>query len=322
MTQSALKTLTPLEEWLNEFGPILEVFLDPYVVVDIAGNVVDFNIAFTELVGESHRHIRKTRLLTQLVQFQGSTNPFIEVVSTGRPLRIDTVSASSKANPEAKLDIGAVPILSKGGLIVGALITLRNVTADHNLLQKYGDTKKESITDGLTGLFNKTHMEEEVNKSLKLSLREKKPISLVMADIDHFKKVNDTYGHQAGDYVLQLVANTLKNLMRETDKAGRFGGEEFIILLNNCPEKGASIFCERFRHTVESTLFIFEGKRIPVTLSQGTSSMLQDWDDSLDVSNLVNNLVHQADTALYQAKVNGRNRVVQFCSVESTKSKS
>ena len=320
MSQTAIKALRPLEEWITEFGPILEVFLDPFCVVDIGGNVVDFNIAFTELVGESHRHIRKTRLLTQLVKFHGTTNPFIEVVSTGRALRIDAVSASSKAHSDAKLDIGAVPILSKGGLIIGALITLRNVTADHNLLQKYGDTKKESITDGLTGLFNKIHMEEEINKALKLSLREKKPVSIVMADIDFFKKVNDAHGHQAGDYVLQLVATTLKNLMRETDRAGRFGGEEFIILLNNCPEKGAAIFCERFRHAVESTLFIFEGKRIPVTLSQGTSSILRDWEDSLDVSTLLKELVHQADSALYKAKINGRNRVVQFTSVEPTKS--
>jgi len=312
MSQAALKSKTPLDEWLAEFGTTLEVFLDPFCIVDISGAVVEFNIAFSELVGESHRTIRKKARLDHLVQFLGPTNPFFEVVSTGRPLRIDTVPASTKANPEAKLDIGAVPIFSRGGIIIGALLTLRNVTADHNLLAKYGDTKRESITDGLTGLFNKTHMEEQITKALKVALREKKPLSIIMADIDHFKKVNDVHGHQAGDYVLKLVASTLRSLMRETDKAGRFGGEEFVLLLHNCTEKGAAIFCERFRKSIETNLFIFEGKRIPVTLSQGTTSCLKTWDDSMDIGAQVNELIHQADSALYQAKETGRNKVVQF----------
>jgi diguanylate cyclase (GGDEF)-like protein len=312
MGNPAVKIVAPLEAWLEDFRSTLEVFLDAYCVVDIAGKVVDFNLAFTELVGESHRKILKIGNFSDLVRLNSDVNPCIDVMITEKALRLDEVLGSTKAYPELKLIIGAVPLFSKSREVVGALITLRNVTAEAVLLSKYDEKKKDSVTDGLTSLYNKVYMEDAISKSIKNSLRDTRPLTLVMCDIDHFKKVNDTHGHQAGDYVLKLVAGTLKNMMRETDFAGRFGGEEFVVLLNNCNEQGAEVFTERFRKGIETTPFIFEGKRIPVTLSQGTATLNIAWEEGLNPEALVTELIQQADTALYQAKNAGRNRVIQF----------
>ncbi|MFM8268772.1 MAG: GGDEF domain-containing protein [Pseudomonadota bacterium] len=312
MGNPAIKTIEPLEIWIEEFRNILEVFLDAYCVIDIAGRVVDFNLAFTELIGESHRKILKIGSFVELVKLNSDINPCIEVMVTEKAFRLDEILGSTKAYPELKLIIGAVPIFSKSKEVIGALITLRNVTAEHALQLKYDEKKKDSVTDGLTCLYNKVFMEEIITKAIKNSLRDSRPLTVVMCDIDHFKKVNDTYGHQAGDYVLKMVAKTLQNIMRETDQAGRFGGEEFVILLNNCTEQGAHIFAERFRKAIEKTLFIFEGKRIPITLSQGTSTLNMTWQDGLNPETLRTEMIQQADAALYQAKHQGRNRVVQF----------
>jgi len=312
MGNAALKLSPPLELWLEEFKSTLEVLLDAYCVVDISGKVVDFNLAFTELVGESHRKILKSGSLSDLVRFNSEVNPGPQAMSTEKSLRLDEVVGSTKAHPELQLIIGAVPIFSRTKEVVGALITMRNVTAESELLSKYDQKKKVSVTDGLTNLNNKIHIEDIISKAVKNTLRDSRPMTIVMCDIDHFKRVNDTYGHQAGDYVLKLVASTLKGMMRETDHAGRFGGEEFIVLLNNCPETGALIFSERFRKVIEKTLFIFEGKRIPITLSQGTATLSIGWQEGLNPENLKTELIQQADSALYEAKKQGRNKVIQF----------
>jgi len=312
MGNPAAKILAPLETWLEDFRSTLDVFLDAYCVVDISGKVVDFNLAFTELVGESHRKTIKIGNFSDLVHLQTEINPCIDVMISEKALRLDEVMGSTKSYPELKLIIGAVPIFSKSREVVGALITLRNVTAEAVLLSKYDEKKKDSVTDGLTALYNKVYMEEAITKGIKNSLRDVRPMTLVMCDIDHFKKVNDTYGHQAGDYVLKIVAGTLKSMMRETDCAGRFGGEEFVVLLSNCNEQGAMVFAERFRKAIETTLFIFEGKRIPVTLSQGTATIHRVWQEGLNPEALMTELIQQADLALYQAKSAGRNRVITF----------
>jgi diguanylate cyclase (GGDEF)-like protein len=303
--------ITDLEVWRDQFRSYLDVFLDAFCIVDTNNTVVEYNIAFAELVGESHRKIRKIGLLGKLIAFEGRKDPFEMVFKNKAPIRIDEIKASSKAHLDLTLIVGAVPIFSNEGAIIGALITLRNVTAEHALLLKYDEKKRDSVTDGLTSMFNKRFMEESITKFIKISLREGKPFSFVILDIDFFKKVNDTHGHPAGDYVLKLVASNLKSMLRETDLAGRFGGEEFVVLLANCPVSGAAVFAERLRRSIESTLFIFEGKRIPITISQGTATLESAWRDGLDPEVLKTELFHCADQALYQAKATGRNRVCQ-----------
>lgn len=312
MNPKPIQNADPLQTWLESFRPCLNIFLDAYCILDSTGRIIEFNLAFSELVGESHRRIHKVGNLSALLKTKGETELTEVILKSSQPVRMDEVLASSKSYPELTIILGSVPIIDASGQFCGALVTIRNVTAEHALLMKYEERKKEAVFDGLTQLLNKVNSEDAISKSIKIALRENKPFSVVMGDIDHFKRVNDTYGHQAGDYVLKLVSSIIKNVMRETDIAGRFGGEEFVILLKNCPENGALIFSERLRKSIESTLFIFEGKRIPITISQGTATIHRAWEDGMVLEQMAQDLVKEADSALYEAKSQGRNRVVSF----------
>jgi diguanylate cyclase (GGDEF)-like protein len=129
--------------------------------------------------------------------------------------------------------------------------------------------------------------------------------SLMMFDIDHFKKVNDTYGHQAGDEVIRRTARMVRESIRATDIAGRYGGEEFaVILLNTCAEDGL-ILAERLRHMVEATTVSFEQREIRYTISLGLADATEDMSGHTE-------WLGRSDRALYQAKRGGRNRSVIF----------
>jgi diguanylate cyclase (GGDEF)-like protein len=167
-------------------------------------------------------------------------------------------------------------------------------------------TKKITLEE-----FNKKFAEDVLFKSVKNYLRDRKSLCVVLMDIDHFKKVNDTYGHQAGDYVLSQVALILKAQARDNDIVGRFGGEEFIAILN-ADTPGSMIFAERFRKKVESTKMIFDGKHIPVTISLGLSTMQEEWSPNCNPDQMMKDLVSQADQALYYSKKNGRNQASHF----------
>jgi len=161
--------------------------------------------------------------------------------------------------------------------------------------------EKSAITDPLTGCVNKKETEYLAEKFLKNYLRYNVPFSVFMLDIDFFKKVNDTYGHLIGDYVLKEVAHEIKNLIRESDICGRFGGEEFLILAPNTKLNGMLKLANRIKNDIENHNFEFENQKIKVTVSIGVTSSSK--------SDSVFSLIERADEALYDAKRNGRNRV-------------
>lgn len=303
-----------LKTWLSEHKPLLDIFLDSYCVVDAANQVVDFNVAFTELCNESYRKILKIGSFCELLktEFCPSQCPAHQVMESKKPMRLDELRAASKTQTNLQLILGAIPILNSQQESLGALLTIRNVSAESELQKKYDERKRESITDGLTRLYNKTYTENTLLRQMKIALREIQAFSVVMVDIDYFKKVNDTYGHQAGDYVLATVAQLLKGEVRETDIVGRYGGEEFIVILANSDHEGARIFAERFRQRVELTPLVFDGKKIPVTVSLGTATFMEKWKPGYNVETMMKELVHKADNALYFAKASGRNRVCQW----------
>jgi diguanylate cyclase (GGDEF)-like protein len=163
-----------------------------------------------------------------------------------------------------------------------------------------------SQTDGLTGVANRRELEQRLKEMFAHSARLNEPLSCLMCDLDHFKSVNDTHGHQAGDAVLKQVAQTLKDAARETDRVGRYGGEEFMVLLPGTVLHEALAFAERIRRRVEDTEFAFEGGSLRRTMSVGVSA----WPHP-KISDQ-QELIKAADDALYEAKEQGRNRVVAF----------
>lgn len=163
--------------------------------------------------------------------------------------------------------------------------------------------KNMATTDGLTCLYNHRYFQEKFGEILLRAERYNEKFSLVLIDIDFFKKVNDTYGHQVGDIVLKKVASILKSTARKVDIVARYGGEEFAIICVNDDKKNASKFAERLRREIENTTIIFDSGKLHVTASIGVASYPEDGKDK-------ESLVERADKALYQAKHEGRNRVI------------
>ena len=157
--------------------------------------------------------------------------------------------------------------------------------------------------DGLTQVYNKRYFVETLEREIGRAQRYRRDLSLIMFDIDHFKKVNDTFGHLAGDYVLKQLAAVIKSRIRREDILSRYGGEEFAIILPEIDHYNASQFAEKIRRLTEKAVFRFEDTEIPVTISIGVASLAADITDPVE-------FVKLADQKLYEAKNNGRNCVV------------
>lgn len=167
--------------------------------------------------------------------------------------------------------------------------------------RSYQDLEMISFTDNLTGLYNRHYFFQVAQQHLQLALRNKQPLCMLICDVDHFKAVNDTHGHLSGDEVLKHIARLVSSNVRESDVCARFGGEEFVILLNNAtPENGMAIG-EKIRGALESTPYVGDNLQLSLTISIGIAS--------IDKDNNLNEAIDHADQALYDAKNSGRNRV-------------
>jgi len=184
------------------------------------------------------------------------------------------------------------------------LVFLGNL-ADHAAIALHNAQLYElAITDGLTKLFIHRYFQNRLESELIRAKRYNSNISLLMLDIDHFKKVNDAYGHQEGDYVLKKFAKIISDHIRKVDIAARYGGEEFAIILPETGITGAEQVAEHLRYLIEKECFTIDGKSVPITTSIGVSS----WDKVVSKEEFIG----QSDRALYQAKHKGRNRICKF----------
>jgi diguanylate cyclase (GGDEF)-like protein len=170
----------------------------------------------------------------------------------------------------------------------------------------FREVERLSLTDPLTGLRNRRGFMDDARRNIDIAIRHKHPLSVLMLDIDHFKHVNDTHGHAAGDKVLAGIALVCRNLMRTTDLLARFGGEEFCFLFPETTSENALLAAERLRVAISAVRFEAETQGFSVTVSLGISECMEA-KDSLET------LLARSDEALYQAKNTGRNRVVIWC---------
>jgi diguanylate cyclase (GGDEF)-like protein len=182
-------------------------------------------------------------------------------------------------------------------------ICLENVISNEML-------KYIGLTDALTGVYNRRYMDRRLAEEIARARRQSYRLSCMYIDVDHFKRVNDEFGHQAGDDVLREVASRIKAELRMSDALGRFGGEEFVVLLIDADLESASMVAQRIRDSVADQVFLLaDGQALPVTVSIGVAA-LADFDRSHAIEEVATALVGQADGALYAAKQQGRNRVV------------
>tara|TARA_R110002050_G_scaffold297702_1_gene459569 strand:- start:119 stop:1084 length:966 start_codon:yes stop_codon:yes gene_type:complete len=199
-----------------------------------------------------------------------------------------------------------IPLLSSTGDVTHLCLLVYDVTdaAVHKMSLESVNTELAilSQTDGLTNLFNRTHWENCLQAEYKRWARSQHSSSLVMLDIDHFKHVNDTYGHLVGDEVIRHLSALIREHVRETDISGRYGGEEFTILLSDTSLKNAYVFAERLRREVESAVVKYNDIELKYTISLGIA----------EVDPSIKNYeawIECADAALYNSKENGRNKI-------------
>ncbi len=259
------------------------------------------------------------------------------VAQEGRPLLLSNIEEDERFECTAKgrystNSVLSVPLKAKGKVLgvinVNRLVSPRPFNSnDENLLmifanqaaialenaRLYSKLEKLAITDGLTGLANHRAFQEQLAAELARASRFFQEVSLLVIDIDHFKSVNDTFGHQQGDHVLRCVGQTLQKLVRKMDMVARYGGEEFAIIMPQTPKTEALRIAERIRKHVEEQRWVEDDENRSITLSMGISEYPNDGHDPAV-------LVELADLALYRSKQNGRNRITAV-SIEMVKAK-
>ena len=181
----------------------------------------------------------------------------------------------------------------------------RILELQHQLLAAREALRDQATHDGLTGLLNRNAVLDTLRRELARASRENHALSLLMVDLDRFKLINDTYGHAAGDAVLRESARRMKEAIRRYDSVGRYGGEEFIIVLPGCDGESALRQAERVREAFAGSPFTAESSSLAVTCTIGVSSRVHPSEGDSD------ELLREADLALYRGKAEGRNRVVQ-----------
>ncbi|MFT6248687.1 MAG: diguanylate cyclase (GGDEF)-like protein [Cognaticolwellia sp.] len=199
-----------------------------------------------------------------------------------------------------------IPLISSTGEVSHLCLLVYDVT-DNAVHKKSLEKANEELailsqTDSLTKLFNRGHWESCLQAEYKRWTRSQHPSSLVILDIDHFKKVNDTYGHVVGDEVIRHLSNLIRNHVRETDVSGRYGGDEFVVLLADTPLNNAYVFAERLRKAVEASVIKYNYIELKYTISLGIAEIEQ-------TIKSYEAWIECADAALYHSKDSGRNEL-------------
>ncbi|MCP3867742.1 MAG: diguanylate cyclase [Gammaproteobacteria bacterium] len=256
----------------------------------------NYKDVFTEI-----EDLRQFSLLLTLALLAGfGVLAYLVSQSILRPLKRLTLAASAVA--EGNLEVSLDDI--KGDELGLAMKVFNNMV--ERLRQNRDELKRISVTDSLTGLYNRKYLMQALHQHFGRYRRNGPCFSVLMIDIDHFKGINDKYGHQAGDTALEELGQIFQSILRNIDIAGRYGGEEFLIILEQASHQQALETAERIRSVAEKSSVAFNKAEICFTLSVGTATVNQDPNDTPE------QLISRADSMLYIAKNQGRNRVMAF----------
>lgn len=226
--------------------------------------------------------------------------PAMETMETGMPAEAD-VFVHHKNGHRIPVTVRVSPLRDDNGSIIGAVEIFRDSSEKHATLSLIEDLQEKVYQDALTGLPNRRYLEKYLSSKLDELSRYGWVFGLIFLDIDHFKVINDTHGHDVGDEALNMISRTLVNSSRSFDTVGRWGGEEFVVLVTNVDREKLRRVAERYRRMVESSFLAVAGTTLRMTISLGAT--LARIDDSMD------SLVKRADDLMYQSKQAGRNRV-------------
>lgn len=224
----------------------------------------------------------------------------VQTLLDGAP-RKGVIYLRHKEGHRVPVQVHVRPIRDPGGSIVGAVETFEDISERIRLEERVAQLEKMSTLDPLTGVPNRRYLDAKLTNRLTEMNRYGWPFGVMMIDIDHFKKVNDEYGHGVGDEILKMVAMTLAKNLRPFDSVGRWGGEEFLAIVTNVDHDHLAMLGERLRHLVQQSTKRMKGSEVSVTISVGITNAVPD--DTQE------SLIRRADTLLYRSKNQGRNRV-------------
>ena len=243
------------------------------------------------------------------------------IASAGRPRTVAVISIAASAASIAVVAIAgvvlgsfgismnydiAIPLAGIVPLIVAPALTWYLVGLMLHITRLEGEMRSLASYDALTGLLSRHAFFDRANNYVSLARRDRSVFSVLIADLDHFKSINDQFGHPAGDAVLRLFADVVNSVARRSDLVGRLGGEEFAMILPSTGTPEALEFSERLHDAIHKAVLKHGDKLIEYTASIGVTSVDPESDESLD------NLLARADLALYEAKANGRNQTAVF----------
>lgn len=269
---------------------------DPVIITDNRHRIVFANQALAELTQHPMQEVMgKTPAIFSSGKHDADFYACLRtLLESGKDFRATFINRRSDGSLyHAAQSIS--PIINDRGVITHYVSVSKDITEQVESEQKW---RQEAVEDKLTGLYTRRYGEELAKRSALKAQTDGTPLAVIICDIDHFKRVNDTYGHAAGDRVLRSVAQSLRQAVRTADAVVRWGGEEFVILLDTCPQTAAVELAERIRRQVEAQPDVEVGT---VTLSLGLALLKPD--------ETIEQAIARADTALYQSKHGGRNRV-------------
>ncbi|MBK9779825.1 MAG: diguanylate cyclase [Anaerolineales bacterium] len=298
------------------------------VLTDINGNIEYVNPFFTKLTGYDLNEVlgKNPRMIQS-----GDTSPetyelMWQTIRSGKVWRGELLN--KKKNGETYWEVEMIsPVINSEGVIVNYIAIKEDVTAqkesDVKLREAYtkleeqmqeiqglqDELREQAIRDPLTKLHNRHYLKETLSRELSRAMRERYPISFLMLDIDHFKRVNDTYGHAAGDFVLRDLADQLAEFTRTGDIVCRYGGEEFLVAFPNTKEGDAFLIADRLRASIQESPIYVDHHAISITISAGISEFPTHGQyEAL--------ILETADKALYHAKHTGRNQVILWSKIK------
>jgi diguanylate cyclase (GGDEF)-like protein/PAS domain S-box-containing protein len=277
-------------------------------VVDKARKIIFWNNGSEIITGFSAQEVINSHCYMNILKhvdesgkrlcFEGC--PLEDTLLTGRINEAD-VYLHHKKGHRIPVTVKSIPLFNENNEVIAAV----EVFTDRRFLE---EKQAENIAlkqllekDNLTAIYNRNYMEFQLDSVIKEAEKFNTQFSLLFIDIDHFKDVNDTYGHNIGDEVIKMIANTLMNNLRPKDIAGRWGGEEFLVLLKNVGEIGLEKIADRLRMLCQSSSLDTNGKKVSVTVSIGATYYRK--------GDSTKNIVERADQLMYASKEAGRNRV-------------
>ncbi len=273
---------------------IFEGMSDGVLVLDIRDRIIDFNPCLQAILPE----VRKTSVGFSVFEALAAYPVLVELIKENfsKAVELQVNHAGESRCYQSRL----TPLLDWKKKAVGKIITMHDHTQVKHLLEQLEDL---ATLDGLTNVFNRRHFNELATKEVYRFQRYGGALSLIVLDLDHFKRVNDTHGHMAGDAALRMVAEACRSVLRQSDILGRFGGEEFVILLPGTDQTAAAAIANKLRTELEQRRIEHEDHSFVVTASFGVAGVTSPADASLE------ELLRRADQAVYEAKETGRNRV-------------